>query len=84
MNDVFRARALIEWAIIVVTIIASIVVIATGCCPRCYDPMPIIVEHNEMIDQRNEWRRAYLLAEDSLIQYRARARVEQWKREGWK
>jgi len=53
-----------------------------GCCPRCYDPMPIIVEHNEMIDQRNEWRRAYLLAEDSLIQYRARARVEQWKREG--
>ena len=59
-------------------------IIVAGCCPKCYDPMPLIVEQNEMVDQRNEWRRMYLLAEDSLTQFRARERVDQWKREGWK
>ena len=89
MNDTFRSRKLIAWAILCLAIAASIIILA-GCCtsrPNCDCCLSTLYDYNNAVTRANHYQRLWLSeleANDSTIELRARARVQRWKREGLK
>jgi hypothetical protein len=65
---------------------ALVLFLVAGCCtcePTRYAAPHVLNDTNKPL-QTLEFRYGPTMYNDSTIELRARARVEQWKREGWK